>query len=78
MNFFEILFIMSRCNILQVPYRPGLNRDGNGAGLGRVHLDPDPDPFIYYRPKPAPDPLGLDFSDPNPLGLAGPWVLTGS
>ena len=53
-------------------------RDGNGAGLGRGHLDPDP--FIFHRPRPAPDPLVLDFSDldPDPLGLASPWVLTGS
>ena len=55
-------------------------RDGNGVDLGRVQLDPDPYPFIFHRPRPAPDPLGLDFSDPDPdpLGLAGPWVLTGS
>ena len=52
------------------------SRDGNGAGLGRVHLDPDP--FIFHRPRPAPDSLGLDFSDPDPMGLAGPWVHTGS
>ena len=51
-------------------------RDDNGAGLGRVHLDPDP--FIFHRPRPAPNSLGLDFSDPDSLGLAGPWVLTGS